>query len=416
MTPINNDRQLLVPPLRFSKFDGEWLCKKLSEIFSEVTTTVGERNIDTYSITAGTGFVSQSEKFGRNISGRQNSRYIVLEPNQFSYNKGNSKTYKYGCIYLNQLGKQIAVPNVFISFELEDETMVPEYFAQLFESHYLDRGLRRIISSSARSDGLLNVSKINFFQLSVCFPKPKEQQKIADFLTAVDDWIENLKQQKAKLEEYKRGVMQKIFSQEIRFKNENGEEFPEWEDTNLGKLADFMKGKNLSKSGIVRNGINECIRYGQLYTDYTEVIHNVVSKTNIEANDSMLSKENDLLIPSSGEDPIDIAKVSCIIKPDIIIGSDINIVRLRKGNSGIFFAYYINTCKCLELAKKVQGYSIVHLYNSQLKSLSIAVPCLAEQLKIANYFETIDKIIMFKQREVERAIKWKQGLFQKLFV
>ena len=143
-----------VPKLRFPGFNDEWEEKKLGEIFNEVNEKVGNRNIDTYSITAGKGFVSQKEKFGKDISGSQNTNYTLLSTNEFSYNKGNSKTYNYGCVYLNNIGKEIAVPNVFISFSLTDKTMNPKFFEQKFKGHYLDKQLRKIISSGARMDGL----------------------------------------------------------------------------------------------------------------------------------------------------------------------------------------------------------------------------------------------------------------------
>lgn len=167
----------------------EWEKRSLRDLFVEVREKVGDRPLDTYSITAGVGFVSQKEKFGKDISGNQNPNYTALKPGQFSYNKGNSKTYKYGCIYLNNAGFEISVPNVFISFRLRSEKNCAEYFAKLFESHALDRGLRRIISSGARMDGLLNVNKEYFFDLEILVPHPKEQVKIANFLTAMSNKI-----------------------------------------------------------------------------------------------------------------------------------------------------------------------------------------------------------------------------------
>jgi len=144
-----------IPEIRFPEFNDEWVHKKMSDVFSEIRENIGSRNVETYSITAGVGFISQKKKFGKNISGKQNSKYILVKPNQFSYNKGYSKSYNYGCIYLNQECKEIAVPNVFISFELIDKEMSAIFFTKLFENHYLDRGLRRIIASTARMDGLL---------------------------------------------------------------------------------------------------------------------------------------------------------------------------------------------------------------------------------------------------------------------
>ena len=190
---------------------GEWEEVKFSDIFIEIKDKVGNKNIETYSITAGKGFVSQSEKFGRDISGSQNENYIVLGKNDFSYNKGNSKTYKFGCVYLNNTGQNIAVPNVFISFRAKKNNIAHNFYAKLFEHHYLDRYLRQLISSSARMDGLLNISKEGFFEIPLPFPPTPEQEKIAEFLTAIDERIDHTTAQLTQTKQWKKGLLQQMF-------------------------------------------------------------------------------------------------------------------------------------------------------------------------------------------------------------
>lgn len=207
-------QQIFSQKLRFKDDDGrefpEWEIKNLGEVFTEITEKVKNQNIETYSITAGKGFVSQREKFGKDISGKQNSNYICLKPYQFSYNKGNSKTYKYGCVYANFTGKDIAVPNVFISFESK-LPIATNYYSKLFEWHYLDKFLKKLISSSARMDGLLNVSKQYFFKINIPYPTYNEQTKIANFLTAIDDKIAHTQTQLSAVKLYKKGLLQQLF-------------------------------------------------------------------------------------------------------------------------------------------------------------------------------------------------------------
>ncbi len=412
MTKTNS--QFKIPKLRFRGFEGEWKENDLRDIFREVSENVEERNIETYSITAGRGFVSQKEKFGKNISGKQNSKYTVLKPNQFTYNKGNSKTYKYGCIYLNKEGKEIAVPNVFISFEQKDSKMKEDFFAKLFESHYLDKSLRRIISSSARMDGLLNVSKKNFFKLKIKHPVSVEQQKISDFLGSVDSWIENQKQQKQKLEAYKKGMMQKIFSQEIRFKDENGKDFPEWEEKRLGEIVKFSKGKGISKADIVQGGENKCIRYGELYTTYSEVISDIASSTNTSLEKSFLSEDNDILMPTSDVTPNGLATASALSENGIILGGDILVIRSKKLFNK-FFVYYVSVHKT-SIMRLVSGVTVYHIYGSDMGTLMIKLPCIEEQQKISNFLISLDKKIEAKKSEIEKIENWKKGLMQGLFV
>jgi len=201
--------------LRFTKPDGaafpDWEVKRLEEVFTEITERVGESELPTYSISAGRGFVSQEERFGRDISGQQNERYTAIRVGDFSYNKGNSISYKYGCIYENRTGMTIAVPNVFISFRLRSRKMSGAFFGKLFEDHYLDRGLRTLISSGARMNGLLNVSKDSFFKLTVPVPHPDEQTKIAAALAAMDARIAAVQAQLDKMQAFKRGLLQQMF-------------------------------------------------------------------------------------------------------------------------------------------------------------------------------------------------------------
>ncbi|MBB5722878.1 type I restriction enzyme S subunit [Loktanella ponticola] len=201
--------------LRFTKDDGsafpDWEEKRLGEVFSEVTDKVGQRDLKTYSISAGKGWVSQEEKFGKDISGQQNEKYTALGEGDFSYNKGNSKSYKYGCIYPNETGLTIGVPSVFISFRAREFETVRKFYAKLFDNHFLDRGLRRLISSGARMDGLLNVNKLEFFKLHVPYPHPDEQQKIADALSAVDAKITAVADQLTQMETFKKGLLQQMF-------------------------------------------------------------------------------------------------------------------------------------------------------------------------------------------------------------
>jgi type I restriction enzyme, S subunit len=208
-------QKLFSQKIRFKDDSGntfpDWEEKQLADVFEEVNDKVGQQDLETYSITAGRGFISQKEKFGRDISGQQNEKYTALSNGSFSYNKGNSKTYKYGCVYLNETRKLIAVPNVFISFKLINDAMSNVFFAKLFEYHYLDKGLRQIISSSARMDGLLNVNKTYFFKLKILVPPTQEQQKIADFLSSLDDKIDLITTELSYAQTFKKGLLQQMF-------------------------------------------------------------------------------------------------------------------------------------------------------------------------------------------------------------
>jgi type I restriction enzyme S subunit len=196
-----------------------WSRVHLGELFSEVTRKVGEKELTPYSISAGIGFVSQREKWGKDISGSQHKNYTHLKAGEFSYNKGNSKRYQQGCVYLLKAG-EICVPNVFISFKPKAKNVVPEFFEHYFIADYHARELKRYITSGARSDGLLNLNKKDFFKIMVPCPSPDEQKAIAEALTASQHEIDLLKQLADKYKTQKRGLMQKMLTGEWRVKPE----------------------------------------------------------------------------------------------------------------------------------------------------------------------------------------------------
>lgn len=193
--------------------------------------------------------------------------------------------------------------------------------------------------------------------------------------------------------------------------------FPEFEgdlkNIYLKDIAEFSKGKNISKSDIVEDGVFECIRYGELYTTYNEVINEIVSKTNIDEKNLIFSEANDIIIPASGESALDIATASCVIRDGIALGGDLNIIKTKE--NGVFLSYYFNNKKKYEIAKKSQGISVIHIYSDHLKSLNLNIPSLPEQQKISDYLATIDTKINLLEEKKEQLSLYKKVMMQKLF-
>jgi type I restriction enzyme S subunit len=149
---------------------------------------VGEKKLVPVSISAGIGFVPQTEKFGRDISGEQYKLYTLVRDGDFVYNKGNSLKFPEGCIYLLQGWGEVAAPNVFICFRLK-AGFSNGFFQACFEANQHGKQLKKHITSGARSNGLLNISKEVFFDVEVPAPKSAEQRKIADCLGSLEELI-----------------------------------------------------------------------------------------------------------------------------------------------------------------------------------------------------------------------------------
>lgn len=188
----------------------------------------------------------------------------------------------------------------------------------------------------------------------------------------------------------------------------------DWHKRKLNEICLFFKGNGLSKSDLSNEGF-PCILYGELYTTYkNEVISDIVSKTTTTLSNPFLSKNNDLIIPGSGEDPIDIAVARAIYQNDIILGGDLNILRPKSNVSAAFLSYQLNGVRRYDIAKKAQGKSIVHLHNSDLKEVCVSIPTYDEQLHIVKLLTKIDEMIETQSKIIDDLILQKKYIIYSL--
>ena len=195
----------------------------------------------------------------------------------------------------------------------------------------------------------------------------------------------------------------------LRFPEFNGE----WEENSLGAIAKFSKGKGIPKVDISEDGRVECIRYGELYTKYNEVINEIYSKTNLAIENLVLSEANDVIIPASGETQIDIATASCVLRSGIALGGDLNII--KTSSNGVFISYYLNNRRKIDIANLAQGNSVVHLYSKQLATLRLKLPSIPEQQKIASFLTAIDDKLQALKKKKALLEQYKKGVMQKIF-
>ena len=185
----------------------------------------------------------------------------------------------------------------------------------------------------------------------------------------------------------------------------------EWEEERLADIADLYKGTSISKDQLSDDG-EPCILYGELYTKYkSETIREVISKTNIDNTKLVRSKANDVIIPCSGETAEDIATARCVLNGNILLGGDLNIIRLH-GYDGTFMSYQLNGKRKYDIAKVAQGVSVVHLYGEHLKGVKTINPCLTEQKKIASLLTLLDKRIATQNKIIEDLKKLKSAIIE----
>lgn len=255
------------------------------------------------------------------------------------------------------------------------------------------------------------INKSDMLAIEIVFPCLREQTKIANFLTAVDEKISQLTQKHDLLNQYKKGVMQQIFSHKLRF--------TEYQDSGLrtGNLKDFgyfYYGKSAPKSSVTSDAKTPCIRYGELYSTYKGHIKEIKSKTNIDPKELKFSKGGEVLIPRVGEDPLDFANCSYLPFGNVAIGEMISVYNTKE--YGLYLTYYINTMLKKQFAKFVEGGSVSNLYFSYLEDIEITIPSIEEQTKIANFLAAIDNKLTATQTQLQAVKQYKQGLLQQMFV
>ncbi|PTL07743.1 restriction endonuclease subunit S [Staphylococcus gallinarum] len=275
------------------------------------------------------------------------------------------------------------------------------------------------LSKYAQGKSVVHLYNNDIKKLKIKFPvKKSEQRKIGNFFSKLDRQIELEEQKLAKLEEQKKGYMQKIFSQEIRFKDDNGNSYPEWESAPLFDIFSATKGKSLSKDKISNDGKYECILYGEIYTTYAEKIESIVSRTNYY--EGILSQKNDLIFPNSTTtNAWDLATFSSLQKNNVLIGGDISILRTKRSDiSSLFYAYYLTNYLKLrkDIAKYAQGITIVHLSFNNFYKIKVQIPSLEEQNSITDFIDSLNQQQKLITNKIKLLKERKKGFLQKMFV
>ncbi len=179
----------------------------------------------------------------------------------------------------------------------------------------------------------------------------------------------------------------------------------------------FSIGKNIKQKEASPEFEIPCVRYGELYHLYKEVITKIVNKTNLDKSELIFSYGDEVLLPSAGEDPLDIGSASALTVKNVAIGRTINILRPLNDNvySHIYVSYYINQRLRKKISTLAKGVSISNVYNSDLRSLEIILPTLLEQNKIASFLTLLNERIETQNKIIKQLETLMQGIRENLF-
>lgn len=404
-----NPNKRTIPKLRFPKFCEEWRKYKLSDIAEIVgggTPDTGKEeywngDIQWFTPTEiKTDYVSKSQRTISNLGLKESSAKLLP--------KGTILLTTRATIGDTAIALQECATNQgFQSLIVKDNN-------NIFVYNWL-KTIKPELIKKANGSTFLEISKNEVENILIEIPSYAEQTKIANFLNLIDQLCQYQMKIIQKMESLSLSFMRKIFSQQIRFKDKNGENFPDWEIKKLGDIFYSEKGKGISKNMVIENGKYECVLYGELYTRYKEVIAEIVSKT--DEYNGLKSQIGDLLLPSSTTTTgIDLANVTAINKENVLLGGDITVLRTKEKINNIFYAYYLSNHKKEEIASYAQGSTIVHLYYSHIKEMCIDIPSLEEQTKIANFLTSLDAKIETEKQLLEQYKQQKAYLLQNLFI
>ena len=412
---------LNIPQLRFPEFKDEWEMKKLEDI-SEINPKSNNLPdsfiyIDLESVK--NGLLSKESRITKINSPSRAQRLLmkgdILYQTVRPYQKNNYFFDKNENDYVASTG--------YAQIRTKQSS---QFIFQLFHTtKFVNKILLRCTGTSYPAINSTDLSKT-----PISIPTLPEQKKIADFLTAIDSKLQALKKKKALLEEYKKGIMQKIFSQEIRFKDDNGNDFPEWEVKKFREVYSFFSTNSLSREKLnYKNGSVKNIHYGDIHTKFSTLFHikeEVVPFVNEEVNISKIPNENyckngDLVIADASEDYADIGKTIEIVdlnNEKVIAGLHTFLARPKKDMVVTGYVSYL--VQSWNVRKQVmtiaQGTKVLSLSTTRLGNVFLNLPSIAEQTKIANFFTTIDDKINKTQSQIVQSEQYKKGLLQKMFV
>ena len=369
-------------------------------------------------ISAQYGLIDQNEFFDKRVASKDVSGYYLIENGEFAYNKSTSTDAPWGAVKRLDHYENGVLSTLYIVFGIKENNPIDSNFlVSYYNTNLWHKGIREIAAEGARNHGLLNIVPADFFETELMIPQDIEEQKqIGKFFKELEALITLHQRKYDKLQIIKKAMLEKMFPQngscfpEIRFKGFTDS----WEQRKFDKWGDFYYGHSCPKWSVTEDATIPCIRYGELYTKFGAKIDKVYSYTNMPTEKLRFSKGTEVLIPRVGEDPMDYNHCTWLSLKDVAIGEMISV--FNTDQDPLFSATMFNATLQKEFAIRVEGGSVTNLYFDKLRNIDISYPLLAEQKKIAAFFENLDHLITLHQREVEKLQNIKKSMLETMFV
>lgn len=415
---------MIEPKLRFKADDGsdfpDWEEKTLGEICEQLKASIDPRNNPTkqfieYSMPAYDNHMTAQAVLGQSMN---SARKILSAP----------------CVLINKLN--VRKRRIWVVEHPEDNAVCSSEFVPLTSAEFdltflgylamTDSFTGYLLDcSSGSSNSQKRVTPDTILQYLVSLPSLPEQRKIADLLSAVDDVISAQEAEVAAWEKRKKGVMQKLFSQEVRFKADDGSDFPDWEERTFADVFIKLRNNTLSRDCLnAESGQARNIHYGDVLVKYgfiVDIQNNQVPFVNsdVECKRWDRLKDGDIVIADTAEDDSvgKAVEVTNIGSEVVYSGLHTIACRPRESFARNYLGYYMNSDAYHDqLRPYMQGIKVTSVSKGNIALTRMSVPSLPEQREIADCLASLDDVIAKAKGELDAWRELKKGLLQQMFV
>ena len=397
------------PAIRFKGFSDAWEQRKLGDVVKEITRNDPESEAPIMMITANNGFIEQSERYAFNNAGESLKKYILLKKGELAYNHGASKLRPYGSCFALTTAENARIPFVYHCFAAENQNA--EFMSIELNGAEIENQLRKIVSSGARMDGLLNISFDEYTSVSVILPGTEEQDRIADFFRHLDNLITLHQRKFEKLTNVKKSMLEKMFPQ-------NGSSYPEirfkgftdpWEQRKLGELVDRVVRKNINNESTLPLTISA--QYGLV--DQITYFNNRVASRDVSNYYLVLNGEFAYNKSTSDGYPFGAVKRLDLYEKGVL--STLYIVFAPKKEQQIdsdYLTVFFDTDRwhkgvAERAAEGARNHGLLNISAEDFFDIDLSVPKdIVEQKQIGAFIRQLDNLITLHQRK-PFLMKWR---------
>ncbi|HCC5684697.1 restriction endonuclease subunit S [Staphylococcus aureus] len=407
---MSNTQKKNVPELRFPGFEGEWEDVEFVSIFQEVSNKTSDlAKYPLFSLTVEKGITPKTERYKRDFLVKKSDNFKIVEPRDIVYNPMNVTL---GAIDLSKYNYDIALSGYYHVMKIIN-SFNPDFISNFLKTEKMIIHYKKIATGSLMEKQRVHFSE--FKNIIKKFPTNKEQKKIGDFFSKLDRQIELQEQKLELLQQQKKGYMQKIFSQELRFKDENGNDYPDWEKKKLGEFAGKVIQKNTDQKyteTLTNSAELGIISQRDFFDKEISNIDNIKNYYVVEENDFVYNPRISTYAPFGPVNRNKLGKkgvMSPLYTVFRIQSSDLNFIEFYFKSSKWYRFMALNG----DSGARADRFSIK---DKTFMEMPLYIPCMDEQIKIGQFFNNIDKCIKNYQSKISLLKKNKKSFLQKMFI